>query len=84
MKISGIPRHQSPRERSYAGRPQERDRLYFRPGRRNPARDDRLRQKGSEKNPGENRLQKSGSSGFRPRSSPCAHSPDPDGKRIRR
>ena len=46
--------------------------------------DDRLRQKGGEKNPGENRLQKSGSSGFRPRSSPCAHSPDPDGKRIRR
>lgn len=38
----------------------------------------------AEKNPGENRLQKSGSSGFRPRSSPCAHSPDPDGKRIRR
>lgn len=29
-------------------------------------------------------LAKSGSSGFRPRSSPCAHSPDPDGKRIRR
>lgn len=40
--------------------------------------------KGWRKNPGENRLQKSGSSGFRPRSSPCAHSPDPDGKRIRR
>ena len=37
-----------------------------------PARDDRLRQKGGEKIQAKIACKKSGSSGFRPRSSPCA------------